>query len=124
MNVNITVAKHGTVRKEPAYTVYVGRTRRVGKQYHYALHELANLYYVGEHGTRDEVVEKYRCWLWNEIQSDRGPTRVTMALGWLLEHHNMHGKLTLVCHCAPAACHCDVIKACLEWLTSKEEIDA
>jgi hypothetical protein len=115
---NITVAKHGTVRKEPAYTVYVGRTRSVGKQYPHALHELGNPFPVGKGGTREEVIEKYRRWLWFNMDV---PGPVANALTELRQLYELHGQLTLVCHCHPLPCHADVIKACLEWINSQEE---
>jgi hypothetical protein len=116
---NITVAKHGTVRKEPAYTVYVGRTRSVGKQYPYALHELANRYVIGKDGNRDDVVEKYRQWLWFNMNV---PGPVACALAKLRKLYKEYSHLTLVCHCHPLSCHADVIKACLEWM-EREETD-
>lgn len=54
-----------------------------------------NPFVIGQHGTRDQVVERYRRWLW--------------------EHPTLMGELgelegqDLICWCAPEACHADVL---------------
>ena len=54
---------------------------------------------------RGRVVEAYRAWLWKEIQAGRITIESLAAL---------HG-LRLGCHCAPRACHGDVLSAAAAW---------
>lgn len=67
----------------PTDAIYVGRPSKWG-----------NPYQVGRHGTREEVVEKYRL----------------LAIGGqhFDELRELRGK-DLVCWCAPKACHADVL---------------
>ena len=64
--------------------VYVGRGSRWG-----------NKFKIGEHGTREEVIARYKQWL-------AGSPELWEGL-W-----NLRGK-HLVCYCAPLACHADVL---------------
>lgn len=68
--------------------VYIGRPSAWG-----------NRFVIGLDGSRAEVIEKYRAW----IASD---DRVAVALRQNL--HRLRGK-RLVCWCAPAPCHGDVL---------------
>ena len=70
--------------KHDAYDVYIGRPSVWG-----------NPYSIGKHGTREEVIEKYREWLSGQ---------------WHLldQLDNLQGKV-LGCHCAPLACHGDIL---------------
>jgi hypothetical protein len=65
----------------PEDAVYIGRPSKWG-----------NPFIVGQHGTRREVIEKYKSWLMNQPQ--------------LLEDvkKELKGK-DLVCFCVPRACH-------------------
>jgi len=71
------------VRAETAQ-VYVGRGSKWGNPFH-----------IGQHGTRAQVIAKYRSWLLQQPS-------LMAALGELT------GK-TLGCYCAPLACHGDVL---------------
>lgn len=64
--------------------VYVGRPTVFG-----------NPYKIGTHGTREEVIAKYREWL-------LGHPGVLSLLS------DLRGK-DLVCYCAPDLCHADVL---------------
>ena len=88
--------------------VYVGRKCR---KFEGSI--LGNPFKIGRDGNRDEVIEKYRQWLWTEINR-KG--EVWEELLELLEKYKLWGDMVLVCWCAPQACHGDVIKRCLEWL--------
>ena len=68
----------------PEGAVYVGRPSKWG-----------NPFVIGKHGTRDQVVAKYRAYL-------LGNAQLIAALPELA------GK-DLVCWCAPCACHGDVL---------------
>jgi hypothetical protein len=90
----------------------------VGRQYNLALHALGNPYHIGPDGTREDVVKKYKQWLWDNQER---AASVAEALGKLLDLHQEHGQLVLVCHCAPEACHANAIRATLEWMESQEK---
>lgn len=70
---------------ELQHSEYVGRGTPFG-----------NPFRIGVHGTRSEVIEKYRSHL------DANPKLVTLA------RQHLRGK-NLVCHCYPLACHADVL---------------
>lgn len=69
----------------PADAIYIGRPSYWG-----------NPYSIGRDGNREEVIEKYRAYL---------KTRPDITLKAKLE---LRGH-DLVCFCAPAACHGDVL---------------
>ena len=70
--------------KKAAYDVYIGRPSKWG-----------NPFVIGKHGTRDEVIQKYREWLMSQLEL-------------LAEVKTLKGKV-LGCYCAPAACHGDFL---------------
>lgn len=80
-------------KKQP-YDVYIGRGGRWG-----------NPFKIGQHGTRAEVIEKYRVQLWVQIQQG------TVSIDDLAA---LYGK-TLGCWCAPQPCHGDVLAQAAEW---------
>lgn len=69
----------------PSNTVYVGRPSQWG-----------NPFKVGEHGTREECIERYR--------------RLLDARPWWRDRaiRELRGK-NLACWCAPEPCHADVL---------------
>lgn len=76
------------------YDVYIGRGSPWG-----------NPFKIGSDATREEVIEKYKLYLWEQIKSGK----VTKQM--LLE---LKGK-RLGCFCKPQACHGDVIVKAVEW---------
>ena len=70
--------------KKAPYDVYIGRPSKWG-----------NPFVIGKHGTRDEVIQKYREWLMSQPEL-------------LAEVKTLKGKV-LGCYCAPAACHGDFL---------------
>lgn len=78
---------------------------------------LANPFRIPQDGTRTEVIEKYRHWLWNKIQHN--DKAVLSELTELLRKAQST-SVTLVCFCAPLPCHGDVIIACLKWMQTNE----
>ena len=76
------------------YDVYIGRGSKWG-----------NPFVIGKDGTREEVIEKYRLWLWQQIK-DRYILKED-----LLKLDNQR----LGCFCKPQACHGDVIVRAVEW---------
>lgn len=69
----------------PPGAVYIGRPTKWG-----------NPFVIGRDGGRAEVIAKYKAWLL------RNPQLVQAA------KHELRGK-SLVCWCAPEACHGDVL---------------
>lgn len=66
-----------------------------------------NRYYIGTHGTREEVIAKYKVYFNERIVTDKNfRDRVKALKGFQLG-----------CCCAPLPCHGDVIA---EWLESEE----
>ncbi len=91
--------------------VYVGRRVRSA-----GLHEspLANPFKIGASadGTRAEVIAKYEHWLAARLVQVPGRRDYTQQLGEvvrLAEFYIDRGALTLLCWCAPEACHADVL---------------
>lgn len=85
--------------KREKYDVYIGRPSRWG-----------NPFQIGPDGTREEVVEKYRIWLYKQIQ--QGEISLEDLAG-------LEGKI-LGCWCSPAACHGDVLVRASRW--AKEQL--
>lgn len=65
-----------------------------------------NPFRIGADGNRTEVIEKYRHFLWAQMSSDE--FRESMLA-------ELDGK-DLVCWCAPAPCHGDVLVRAVAWL--------
>lgn len=72
-------------RRTSTYDVYIGRGSIWGNQFR-----------IGVHGTRDEVIVKYRNWILKQPHL-------------LSRLHELKGKI-LGCYCAPKPCHGDVLK--------------
>ena len=79
------------------YDVYIGRGSKWG-----------NPFVIGKDGTREEVIEKYRLWLWEQIKGGH------ILKEDLLKLDNQR----LGCFCKPQACHGDVIARAVEWAKS------
>lgn len=71
-----------------SYDKYIGRPSKFG-----------NPFYIGADGTRDEVVEKYKGWLYDQIEEGE----ITKD-----DIDSLKGK-KLGCYCAPKRCHGDVL---------------
>lgn len=91
----ITVANRKECPPDGKTKVYVGRPTALG-----------NPFRIGKDGSRSQVIAKYEAWLYGELGSTEGAER--RAFDALLLKAKT-GDLTLVCHCAPLACHADVI---------------
>ncbi len=64
-----------------------------------------NPFLIGRHGSREEVIERYRVWLWDKVKGGEIPLAELAAL---------NGK-TLACHCHPLPCHGDVLAKAAAW---------
>lgn len=71
----------------PDDAIYVGRPSTWG-----------NPFRIGRDGSRSEVVERYRAWLTSPEQAD-----LLRRARCALRGHD------LICWCAPASCHADVL---------------
>lgn len=69
----------------PAGAIYIGRPSKWG-----------NPFAIGKDGTREEVIAKYRAWIMQK------PEMIEAA------RRELAGK-SLICFCAPMACHGDVL---------------
>ena len=115
----------GPTKDWPGWYVYVGRgnmRRRL------AASPLANPYVIGQRvdpalvpssqelrcRTRDEAVEWYDDWLQTEIAHGRRGPEIEAELERMEAIYHRHGKLVLVCWCAPKRCHAGIIRGILE----------
>ena len=73
-----------------------------------------NPFVIGQDGTREEVIEKFRVWLWDKLKKD--PVFADQVRG-------LHGR-DLCCVCAPQACHGDVLMAAAKWLAENKAAGA
>ena len=64
-----------------------------------------NPFHVGRHGSRAEVIRRYRAWLWERIRGGHFT---------LEDLAHLHGK-TLACHCHPLPCHGQVLQRAAQW---------
>jgi hypothetical protein len=64
-----------------------------------------NPFVLKRDGTREEVITKYKAWLWEKIKKGE----VTLA-----DLDSLYGKV-LGCWCAPLACHAEVLVAASGW---------
>ena len=74
---------------------------------------LGNRFRIGRDGTREEVIEKYRHWLWQSLQEQGAASRL---LAQVVQVPKAGGRGALVCCCKPLPCHGDVVQRAIEWL--------
>lgn len=74
--------------------VYIGRPGPWG-----------NPYTMGLDGNREQVIEKYRLWLWEQLKAGVVKKEELAALD---------GQV-LLCWCKPKACHGDVLVRAIKW---------
>ena len=109
MTITIRVANIRNTRRGQ----YIGR--RSGSQTN---SPLANPYHFTREEDRDHVINQYRVWLWRKIQA--GDTKVLQELRRLLELARRPEGVTLLCWCAPKACHGIIIARALQWMEEQE----
>jgi Domain of unknown function (DUF4326) len=87
--------------------VYIGRPSILG-----------NPFKIGKDGTREEVIQKYRVWLWEHIKRRDRIYRELERLAAIARRSD----LTLICWCKErdrdVDCHGDPLKRSIEWLSS------
>ena len=69
---------------------------------------LGNPFVIGKHGTREQVIAKYKVWLQEQI--DKGNPAVLDELNRLGNKAIDEKGLALQCFCYPKPCHGEVIK--------------
>lgn len=91
--------------------VYIGRPSPLG-----------NPFKIGQHGTREEVVQRYKAWLWRQIQLRGEVYEELKRLAAIAKQ----GELVLICWCKEpgrsVACHGDVLESAVRWLHSAEAL--
>lgn len=108
------VNRHTYVGPRDASYVYIGRGTPLGNNWSHVSGTQAQFHVA----TREIAIDQYRHWLWNEIQSAKGP--VVNALNQLKERATQGEKLNLACSCHPEACHGDVVKGAIEHLVQQD----
>ncbi|WPF87546.1 DUF4326 domain-containing protein [Cyanobacterium aponinum AL20118] len=104
--------------------IYIGRGGKGKKG-----SPLANPFKIGK-DTREQVISKYRVWLWEQIQSGgvykhRSQVAVTTPRNQaVIDELNRIRNLAkthdvkLACFCSPLPCHGDIIIRCIHYLDS------
>lgn len=92
--------------------IYIGRDNPHPK-YNLIGSILANPYHVGKDGTREQVIAKYRVWLWERIQEKGVVYHELLEVALRIIAGN---NLILTCYCKPLDCHGDVVKRAIEWM--------
>jgi hypothetical protein len=91
--------------------VYIGRPSLLG-----------NPFKIGQHGTREEVIQRYKAWLWRQIQLRGEVYEELKRLAAIAKQ----GELVLICWCKEpgrsVACHGDVLESAVRWLHSAEAL--
>ncbi len=105
MRITIGKAKRGLGSLLPGQA-YVGRPGVLG-----------NPFVAGRDGSREEVIGKYRRWLWGRLQKPGSPQE--RELRRLLERARA-GELELLCWCHPLPCHAEVVRGAVLWLAGGE----
>lgn len=73
-----------SIASAPPGSVYIGRPSKWG-----------NPFVIGQHGSRHEVIVKYRTWIYTQPKL-------------MADLHELRGR-NLLCWCAPYACHGEVL---------------
>ena len=72
-----------------------------------------NPFLIGRHGNREEVIERYRSWLWQKVKSGEIPLTQLAALK----------DRKLACWCHPQPCHGDVLAKAAAWAHTRLATD-
>ena len=75
---------------------------------------LGNPFVIGKHGTREEVIQLYKTWLELQIKpygkEQWVNTAVCNELNKIAQDYLDGNEVKLLCYCAPAKCHGEVIR--------------
>jgi hypothetical protein len=97
--------KHHLSRPLLDSEIYVGRPSPLGNPY-------------PVQGNREEVIQKYRLWLWEQIQSKSPAYRELKKLADRVKNGE---EISLVCWCSPLPCHASVIASAINWMKNNEQ---
>jgi hypothetical protein len=106
-----------------ALKITIGRARRglgsllPGQVYVGRPSPLGNPYALGRDGSREQVIARYRRWLWAQLQTP-GSAQERELRRLLAQARS--GDLELLCWCAPLPCHAEVVRSALLWLAGEE----
>ena len=106
-----------------ALRITIGRARRglgsllPGQVYVGGPSPLGNPYALGRDGSREQVIDRYRRWLWAQLQAP-GSAQERELRRLLAQARS--GELELLCWCAPLPCHAEVVRSALLWLAGEE----
>jgi hypothetical protein len=75
---------------------------------------LGNPYRLGVGESRGATIDRYRRYLWTQLQRDTPQRREIARLAEMEDG-------VLVCFCAPLPCHANVIAAAIEWWRGRAE---
>lgn len=81
---------------------------------------LGNPFVIGRDGGRDEVIDKYKVWLNEQLNHNCPATRMFVSL---FDELCEKKELTLICWCSPRRCHAEVIRDLLlqAWKEKQQE---
>lgn len=82
---------------------------------------LGNPFHIGKDGSREEVIEKYRYFLWECMQNGSDLGRKIYELAG---RHAVGEHIILLCACKPLPCHLDVTKRAIEWITHHHRLQS
>lgn len=81
---------------------------------------LGNPFIIGRDGTRDEVIAKYKRWLWANIKSE--DSVICNELKKIALRLVSFNVVNLFCWCWPKNCHAEVIRSAIFWMIEQEMI--
>ena len=108
-----------------ALRITIGRTRRglgsllPGQVYVGRPSPLGNPFALGREGSREQVIARYRRWLWAQLQAPGSPQE--RELRRLLAQARS-GELELLGGCASLPCHAEVVRSALLWRAGAERV--
>ncbi len=89
----------------PENSVYIGREN---SKFNLLESKFANPFPINENQNRQEVIDKYKTWLWNQIKNGSITEKDILSLD----------NKDLVCYCSPLNCHGDVLIKAVEYCKS------
>ena len=93
--------------------LYIGRANA---RYGVKKSILHNPFHEGSDGSRAEVIQLFKEYLWECIK------RKNVVYDALVKLANVEHDLNLICYCKPQACHGDEIVKAVEWLKKQQVV--
>ena len=97
------------IRNNKCTEVYIGR--QCGG---FLKSPLSNQFKIGRDGDREQVIAKYKIWLWNQYQKEDSEARKELNRLCALCRQGI--DIVLMCWCVPQMCHGTVIQDCVVWM--------